>query len=261
MNTISTRVVALSGAGVIAASLLTLAAGCSTSDSASTPSPSIGSWGAARGSGAATTGGAGSLDSGNPAAIFTAALARAQAATSGAFTGTIDDQGEQAKVSFKGTRDGSSVDVTKAAPKAGRVHLIALDGTAYVKADKTFWSQQSVPFLVSLFGDQFVKVPAGVVPVIDQLTLKAFVTKSIGTYAASDLPAPVTETTVNGIDCWVLTTTSGKPADGALYVSKSAAEVVRWVGTPQQRGRLDFSRWNQKVGVTAPPADQVFSIG
>ena len=149
----------------------------------------------------------------------------------------------------------------KAAPKAGRVHLIALDGTAYVKADKTFWSQQSVPFLVSLFGDQFVKVPAGVVPVIDQLTLKAFVTKSIGTYAASDLPAPVTETTVNGIDCWVLTTTSGKPADGALYVSKSAAEVVRWVGTPQQRGRLDFSRWNQKLGVTAPPADQVFSIG
>ncbi|MEP7331105.1 MAG: hypothetical protein ABI692_03345 [Terracoccus sp.] len=245
-------------AGVMTASVLTLAAGCSTGDGGATPSPSNGSLG---GSDAAATGGTGALDTGSPAAIFAAALAHAEAATSGAFTGTIDDQGEQAKVSFKGTRDGSAVDVTKAAPKAGRVHLISLGGTVYVKADKTFWNQQSVPFLVSLFGDQFVKVPAGVVPVLDQLTLKAFVDKSIGTYSASDLPGPVTEANVNGIGCWVLTTTSGKPADGALYVSKGAADVVRWIGTPQQPGRLDFSRWNQKLGVTAPPADQVFSIG
>ncbi|MEO6999580.1 MAG: hypothetical protein ABI112_15980 [Terracoccus sp.] len=241
------------------ASLLSLAAACSTGGGDSPPD--VSSTAASGGVRPGSTAGAVSLDAGNPAAIFAAAKSHAEAATSGAFTGTINDQGEQAKVSFKGTRDGSSVDVTKSAPKAGRVHLISLGGTVYVKADKTFWNQQSVPFLVSLFGDQFVKVPAGVVPVLDQLTLKAFVDKSIGTYSASDLSGPVTTDTVDGVDCWVLTMSNGKPANGALYVSKGAAEVVRYIGTAQHPGRLDFSRWNQNPGVTAPPADQVFSIG
>ncbi len=243
---------------VTAASLLSLVAACSTGGGDNPPAASSG---AAGGGTVTSTVAVTSLDASKPAEIFAAAQAHAEAATSGAFTGTINDQGEQAKVAFKGTRDGSSVDVTKAAPKAGRVHLISLGGTAYVQADKRFWNQQSVPFLVSLFGDKFVKVPAGVVPVIDQLTLKAFVAKSIGTYSASDLSGPVTDESIDGVDCWVLTTSSGKPADGALSVSKSAAEVVRYVGTAKHPGRLEFSRWNQKPGVTAPPADQVFSIG
>lgn len=246
---------------VMAASLLSLVAACSTGGGETSPAPVAGSSVGTRGSGSASTDGAGTADPASPAALFAAAAAHANAATSGAFTGTIDDEGEHAQVSFKGTRDGSTVDVTKAAPKAGRVHLISLGGAVYVKADKTFWNQQSVPFLVSLFGDQFVKVPAGVVPVLDQLTLKAFVDKSIGTLSASDLSGTVSESTVNGIDCWVLTTASGKPADGALYVSRDGAEVVRYVGTPAHAGQLEFSRWNQQPGVTAPPADQVFSIG
>lgn len=196
-----------------------------------------------------------------PATLLGQAQANAKAARSGAFEGAIVDQGEQAKVSFKGTADGSRVDVTKAAPKAGQVHLISLDDSVYVKADKTFWSQQNVPFLVSLAGAKFIKVPAGVVPVLDQLTLAAFVAKSIGSYSAGDLPSPVASDTVDGIDCWVLTTSSGKPADGALFISKSALEVVRFVGTSENPGRLDFSQWNQKQGVSAPPPDQVFSIG
>lgn len=246
-------------AGAITASLVALAAACSTGGGDSRPDPATGA--ASRATRPGSTAGAGVLDASHPTAIFAAAKAHAEAARSGAFTGTIDDQGEQARVSFTGTRDGSSVDVTKAAPKAGRVHLISLGGTVYVQADKTFWNQQKVPFLVSLFGDQFVKVPAGVVPVLDQLTLKAFVEKSIGTYSASDLSGPVTKDTVDGVDCWVLTTASGRPADGALYVSKGSADVARWVGTRQQPGRLDFSRWNQNPRVVAPPSDQVFSIG
>ena len=245
--------------GTLTVSLLSLAAACSTGGADSATGTSPRTLRASDGTGSA--GSAGSLDTSSPAAIFAAAKTHAEAATSGAFTGTIEDEGEQAQVSFKGTRDGSTVDVTKVAPKAGRVHLISLGGAVYVKADKTFWNQQSVPFLVSLFGDQFVKVPAGVVPVLDQLTLKAFVGRSVGSYSATDLTGPVSEDAVDGIDCWVLTTTSGRPADGALYVSKDAADVVRWVGTPQRSGQLDFSRWNQKPGVTAPPADQVFSIG
>lgn len=241
-------------AGAGAAAILLLATACS-GGATGTQAP-----GASTGSSTPGTATSAAAEK-SPTTLLGQAQANAKAARSGAFDGAIADQGEQAQVSFKGTSDGSRVDVTKAAPKAGQVHLISLDDSVYVKADKTFWSQQNVPFLVSLAGAKFIKVPAGVVPVLDQLTLAAFVTKSIGSYAPGDLPSPVASDTVDGIDCWVLTTSSGKPADGALFISKSALEVVRYVGTTDNPGRLDFSQWNQKQGVSAPPPDQVFSIG
>lgn len=233
---------------------------CSASDGGGTgPAPTVAATLATPPAGGTATGAP--PDASNAAQILARAQAKAAAARSGAFTGTIDDEGEQAKVTFAGTRDGSAVDVTKSAPKAGRVHLISLDGSVYVKADDTFWSSQNVPFIVSLAGDRFVKAPAGVVPVLDELTLKAFVDRSIGSYSAADLSGPVLQNAVGGQDCWVLTTGSGKPADGALYVSKDADEVLRYVGPAKRPGRLDFSRWDADLGITAPPADQVFSIG
>ncbi len=204
---------------------------------------------------------AGPVDGTDAAAILSRATAQAKAASSGAFAGTIRDQGETATVAFLGTADGSSVDVRKAAAKAGTVRLVSVDGTVYVKADDTFWSSQSVPFIVSLAGGKFIKVPAGVVPVLDELTLSSFVDRSIATFPASDLGESVGEELVNTIPSWVLTTRSGRPEDGALYVSKDKGEVVRWIGTAASPGRLDFSRWNVDLGITPPPADQVFSIG
>ncbi|MEO7447138.1 MAG: hypothetical protein ABI336_02590 [Humibacillus sp.] len=189
------------------------------------------------------------------------AVRQASAARSGAFTGTIQDQGEQARVSFAGTRDGSRVDVTKVAAKAGSVRLVSVGGSVFVKADGTFWSSQKVPFIVSIAGDRFITVPAGVVPILDELTLASFVDRSIATFPADDLSATVGEQTVAQVPCWVLTTGTGNPADGALYVAKETSDVVRWVGTKKQPGRLDFSRWNTDLGITAPPDDQVFSVG
>ncbi len=239
--------------GLLAAVLLV--GGCTSSGD---PAPTGASDGRSPGVGVAT---AAPTDGTDAAALLARATAQAKAARSGAFAGTIRDQGEQATVAFLGTRDGSSVDVRKAAPKAGTVRLISVDGTVYVKADDTFWSSQKVPFIVSLAGGKFIKVPAGVVPVLSDLTLASFVDRSIATFPASDLSDTVGEETVNTIPCWVLTTTSGEPKDGALYVAKETTEVVRWIGTSAHPGRLDFSRWNVDLGITAPPGDQVFSIG
>lgn len=239
--------------GTLAASVLSFGAACSGG-------PGDGTAGVG-GSAPAPSSPRASPEVKNPAALLARAQANAAAARSGAFQGTIADQGEQAQVSFKGTRDGSSVDVTKSAPKAGRVHLISVGGSVFVKADKTFWSTQNVPFLVSVAGDQFIKVPAGVVPVLDQLTLAAFVDRSIGTYSATDLPTQPAQAKLAGVDCWVLTTTSGRPADGALYVAKGTLEVMRFVGPASNPGQLDFAGWNTDLGVAAPPPDQVFSIG
>ncbi|MEO7753264.1 MAG: hypothetical protein ABIS35_07605 [Terracoccus sp.] len=237
--------------GLLAAVLLV--GGCTSSGD---PAPT-GSAGA-RVPGAATTA---ALDGTDAAALLSRATAQAKAARSGAFAGTIRDQGEQATVAFLGTSDGSSVDVRKAAAKAGTVRLISVDGTVYVKADDTFWSSQNVPFIVSLAGGKFIKVPAGVVPVLGELTLASFVDRSIATFPATDLSDTVGEETVNTIPSWVLTTTSGEPKDGALYVSKETSEVIRWIGTSAHPGQLDFSRWNVDLGIAPPPGDQVFSIG
>lgn len=201
------------------------------------------------------------VDGSDAATVLVGAINRASAARSGAFTGTIQDQGERARVSFVGTRDGSSVDVTKIAAKAGSVRLVSVGGSVFVKADGTFWSSQKVPFIVSIAGDRFIKVPAGVVPILDELTLASFVDRSIKTFPADDLFGTVGEETVAQVSCWVLTTGTGNPADGALYVAKESSDVVRWVGTKEQPGRLDFSRWNRDLGITAPPDDEVFSVG
>ncbi len=241
-------------AGAVSAAAVMLAAGCSAGGAdPQVTGPSVVY--------SAPTAGTVAPAQNSPAVLLAKAQANAKAARSGAFRGTVADPGEQAKVSFKGTGDGSRVDVTKEASKAGQVHLISLDATVYVKADKKFWGQQNVPFLVSVAGDKFLKVPAGVVPVLDQLTLSAFVNKSIGSYSTSDLPSPVASDTIDGTSCWVLTTSSGKPSDGALFVTKSDLEVIRYIGTAKNPGRLDFSGWNQKQGVVAPPPDQIFSIG
>jgi hypothetical protein len=222
---------------------------------ASVPSSGPGS------TGTASTGTAPTVDPSDAAGILARARERAASARSGRFTGTIREGGEQATVEFGGTRDGSSVDVTKSAPRAGTVRLISVGGSVYVKADETFWSSQNVPFIVSLAGDRFVTVPAGVVPVLDELTLASFVDRSIGTFPAGQLSPAVGEETIDGVACWVLTTSTGSAADGALYVSKDTFDVVRWVGTADQPGRLDFSRWGEDLGVTPPSGDQVFSIG
>ncbi len=232
-----------------------LAGGCT---SAGDPSPTGSTGSGVTGGGAAT---ARALDGTDAAALLSRATAQAKAARSGAFAGTIRDQGEQATVSFAGTRDGSAVDVRKSAPKAGTVRLVSVGGTVYVKADDTFWSSQSVPFIVSIAGDKFIKVPAGVVPVLDELTLASFVDRSIATFPAQDLSDTVGEETVDDVPCWVLTTGSGQPRDGALYVSKETSDVARWIGTSAHPGQLDFSRWNADLGIKAPPGDQVLSIG
>ncbi len=240
--------------GLLAAVLLV--GGCTSSGD---PAPTGASDGRSPGVGAAT---AAPTDGTDAAALLARATAQAKAARSGAFAGTIRDQGEQATVAFLGTRDGSSVDVRKAAPKAGTVRLISVDGTVYVKADDTFWSSQKVPFIVSLAGGKFIKVPAGVVPVLSDLTLASFVDRSI-----ADLPGvgPVRHRRGgDGQHDPVLGAhhdVGRAEGRGALRGSRRPPRSSGGSATSAHPGRLDFSRWNVDLGITAPPGDQVFSIG
>src|SRR6478736_2195668 len=70
------------------------------------------------------------------------------------------------------------------------------------------------------------------------------------------VPPTVGSENVGGVDCWVLTDKKGK-SEGALYVSKDKSEVVRFTGSSDSPGQLDFSKWNEDLGIKAPEASQV----
>src|SRR6478735_8284371 len=82
---------------------------------------------------------------------------------------------------------------------------------------------------------------------------------TIAAVTPDQVASGVTEETVNGIDCWVITDTKGK-AEGALYVSKDGFEVVRFTGSAKSPGQLDFSKWNEDLGIKAPDASQVLTL-
>ena len=92
------------------------------------------------------------------------------------------------------------------------------------------------------------------------LSLKSFLEKAFGAVTPQQLAKDVTSENVGGVDCWVLTDKKGK-AEGALYVSKDKSEVVRFTGSSSSPGQLDFSKWNEDLGIKAPEAAQIMKIG
>ena len=67
----------------------------------------------------------------------------------------------------------------------------------------------------------------------------------------SQLSDTVGSESVGGVDAWVITDAKGQ-AEGALYVSKSEFEIVRFTGSSASPGQLDFSRWNEDLGIKPP---------
>lgn len=195
-----------------------------------------------------------------PGAILDRAKANALAAKSGAFSGTIENKGSTMSISFKGTTDGKTSDVEIEQQGLGTVRLISVDDAVYIKADETFWKDQGVPEEVQAAGDKFVKAPASAASMTDDLNLKAFLSKAFSSLDTSEINGQVGSETVGGIDCWVLTDKSGK-ANGAFYVAKGTYQLVRFTGTQESPGQLDFSQWNEDLGITAPSKDEVLDLG
>ncbi|MBB2985671.1 hypothetical protein [Terracoccus luteus] len=269
MRTTSTRIAALAGA----VALTFGAAACGKTDTPSTPAAAASSAGSAMPTMTSDPGAtpsetmssssdAGDMggDSSEAAQILEKAKDNALKATSAAFSGEIEQNGETMKIDYKGTSDGKTADVSIETDKQGKARVISVDDAVYIQADATFWKRQGAPASVQKAGDKFIKAPSSAASMVKSLSLKTFADKAFGSVNSSQLASDVAEESVDGIDCWVLTDRSGKE-NGALYVSKDANEVVRFTGTKKTPGELNFSKWNEDLGIKAPPASQVMSLG
>jgi hypothetical protein len=248
MKTMTTRVVALAGALAISLG----AAACSKTETPPTGTSS-------GGSSATSTSAAGAASAPQASDVLEQAKTNALAATSGAFNGTVQDSGKKTTIDFKGTSDGKTADITIAVVGDGKARVISVADGIYIQGDETFWKRQNAPAKVVAAKDKFIKAPASAAAMTESLSLKAFLQKAFGAVTPSQVSSTVGEESVNGVDCWVITDTKGK-AEGALYVSKDKFEVVRFTGSTGSPGQLDFSRWNEDLGITAPPASQVLTL-
>ena len=254
MKTITTRVVAVSGA--IAISLG--AAACSKSETPATGTSQL------RRHDAPSTPAASSSttasDAPEASEILDKAKTNALAATSGAFVGQVDQSGKTIKIDFKGTSDGKTADIAIEMEGDGKARVISVGDGVYIQGDETFWKKQGAPASVQKAGDKFIKAPASAGSMTQSLSLKSFLEKAFGAVTPQQLAKDVASENVGGVDCWVLTDKKGK-AEGALYVSKDKSEVVRFTGSSSSPGQLDFSKWNEDLGIKAPEAAQIMKIG
>ena len=192
------------------------------------------------------------------AEILEKARANAVSASSAAFTGRIDQDGTEMVIDFKGTSDGSSADVTLQIQDEGRVRVISAAEEVYLQGDAQFWKTQGLPSPPA--ADKFVKAPVAAKELTQQLSLNSFLDEAFNAVTPSQLSDSVGSESVGGVDAWVITDAKGQ-AEGALYVSKSEFEIVRFTGSSASPGQLDFSRWNEDLGIKPPSADQVAPLG
>ena len=254
MKTMTTRVVALAGA-------LTLALGAAACSKAETPTTGASGASSATSETSAATSSTPTAEAAAPQAtdILNSAKSNALAATSGAFAGTVEDNGKKTTIDFKGTSDGKTADITISMVGDGKARVISVADGVFIQGDETFWTKQNAPAKVLAATDKFVKAPSSAASMTQSLSLKAFLEKAFGAVTPDQVASDVTEETVGGVDCWVITDTKGK-AEGALYVSKDGLEVVRFTGSTGSPGQLDFSKWNEDLGIKAPPASQVLTL-
>jgi hypothetical protein len=240
---ISTRRIA----ALVGALTLTLGAGaCSKSE----PTP-----GSATASASTTT-----APAPKAADILAKAKSNALGAKTGAFAGQVSQDGETMKIDFKGTDDGSTSDITIDMGKGGQVHLISLGGIVYMQGDAAFWKAQGAPAEMQAAGEKFIKAPAGGADMTKELTISNFLAEAFKEVTPEKVSQKVGTEKVNGVDCWVLQDKKGKE-EGSLYVSKDKFDLVRFTGSTDTPGQIDFSSWNEDLGIKAPKAEQIMDVG
>ena len=252
MKTFTTRAVAVSGAVAVVLG----AGGCTKAEPAANTSSATSSATTSAGSAAST-----SSQSPAPSDILTRAKTAAAAATSGAFVGQIDQNGQTVKVDFKGTSDGKTVDVTIEAAGDGKARFIVVPDAVYVQADSTFWKKQGAPANVQQAAGKFIRVPASGASVAEKLSLENFLKDKLGSLKPELLSPVVVTEEIHGVPCWVLSGKNGKGQGPALYVSKDKFEILRFTGSSASPGQIDFSKWNEDLGIKAPAASEIMKIG
>lgn len=190
--------------------------------------------------------------------IVAEAKAKALAAKTGAFTGEVTEDGETMRIDFKGSKDGSTSDITIDLTPNGKVRILSVGGAVYMQGDEVFWKAQGAPAEVQKAGDKFVKAPEGETDIAGDLTIASFLEEAFAQVTDS-IADEVGEESVDGVDCWVVTDKKGKE-EGSLYVAKDTMELVRFTGSTDSPGQIDFSSWNEDLAIKAPAADQVIEV-
>lgn len=143
--------------------------------------------------------------------------------------------------------------------KGGKIRVIAVGGKGYVQGDKTFWTSKGQPATAAKVGNKFIEVPKALSSSLtNTMSLDKLALSGFESLTANNFAKDVGSETINGADCWVL---KNKAGEGALYVSKDKNEIVRFTGTKKRPSQLDYSKWNEKVAVAAPPASQILKLG
>lgn len=186
-----------------------------------------------------------------PVGILEEARANAEKAESGAVDGTIGADGEAMEISFKGTQDGRTADVTLDFGDEGSTRMIAINGVVYISGDG--------PFSESFGGDEkYVKISSKETEsIIKEFTVESLAAQVFGDLKPENLSETLEEETVDEVECWVLTHKDG-PEKGSLYVSKDDLNLVRFVGGDDSPAELEFTGWNTDLEIKAPNKSDVW---
>ena len=180
------------------------------------------------------------------------------AATSATVTGQVADPDGDIDLVLKGTEDGSKADVQLRIEGKGEARLIVIGDTLYMKGDDAFWEAQGAAQMVELAGGKYVKVPVGEMSgMFEGFTISSLTGELFKDDDSIDVSDEVGEESVDGVDCWVLTSDS---RGAKMYVSKGDFMLVRIQG-PEDEGQFDFSGWDEPLDVTAPAANEVVDLG
>lgn len=189
------------------------------------------------------------------AEVLSKVKAKATGATSGAFAGTLTQGGQELRITYVGTSDGKTSDVTIGRGSQGVVRIITVGDNVYLQGDAAFWKGAGAPPEIQAAGGKFVKVPDAEANLAESMNIKTLVNEAFESVTAEQLSDTVGSEMVGAVDCWVLTDEDGIE-QGAIYVSKSTFDLVRFTGSTDNPGRIDFSGWNAAPTVVAPkPAD------
>lgn len=192
--------------------------------------------------------------------VLSKVKAKSLAATSGSFTGTLSQGGQELRITYVGTADGETSDVTLGRGAEGVVRIITLGDHVYLQGDAAFWKSAGAPPEIQAAGGKFVKVPTADADVTESMNLTSLLKQAFESVSADQLSETVGSEMVGAVDCWVLTDAQGAE-EGTIYVSKSGFDLVRFTGSTDNPGRIDFSGWNLSPKIVAPAGDALLPIG
>jgi hypothetical protein len=169
-------------------------------------------------------------------------------------------------VHVKGTSGGVSLDLTVGRSSAtgsitiegSKIEILAVDGAAYMKADKAFWAKLS-PSAATVLADKYVKVGAGATAQFRSFT--SYATFMSGLTDSLTTPTLTGQGVVLGIKVVQVSDGSTTAKPGVLSVSNvGSALPVQITDGGTSAGAATFTDWSKPVPASAPPAGQVLDF-